>query len=278
MITDNTESDYLLAVEAHDKPGVPKGRVTHHRWDNSQIFSGSERDYWLYVPEQYKPSEPAAVMVFQDGGRFLGQYKEKLGYDLYITTVLDNLIHQNEIPIVIGIFINPGAYPAEPTADNIEDQPRQREYDTQDDRYACFLIEEILPHVNQQYPLSSDPNQHAIVGYSSGGMCAWNTAWQRPDTFRKVLSFCGSFTDVRGGDRCHSRVRKVPAKPIRIFLQSGSNDQNSKFGSWALANQSMASALDFSGYDYRFVFGNGGHDLKHAAKLLPDALRWLWRD
>lgn len=277
-LIDNANAEgYQPSSEALQRSSVPQGTVTSHHWHTSEVFPGSERNYWLYIPAQYNADVPIALMVFQDGGLFLGSKKASLGYDIHITTVLDNLIHQGAIPPVIGLFIDAGNYPRQVMPEEIADQPRQVEYDTQDDRYARFLTTEIMPHISQHYHLTDDPDQRAIAGYSSGGMCAWNVAWQQPDVFRKVLSFCGSFTDVRGGHHCHSLIRKSPAKPIRIFLQSGSDDQNSRYGNWALANQTMASALDFSGYDYRFVFGNGGHDLKHAAAILPDALRWLWR-
>ena len=274
FIIDNAEveEEYSPGPDSSIRDGVPKGEVTKYVWNQSEIFSGSERDYWIYVPKQYKPDEPAALMVFQDGGEFLDD-------EVMITTpVLDNLIHSKDIPVMIAVFVNPGSYPGEKMPSNIAYQPRQIEYDTQGDRYARLLLEEILPQVSKQYAISLEPEQRAIVGISSGAMAAWNVAWERPDQFRKVISFIGSFTDIHGGHNAAYRVRKEPAKPIRIFLQSGSNEHNLEFGDWELANKTMASALAFSNYDYRFVFGNGRHDWKHACAVFPDALRWLWRD
>ena len=271
-IIDNAETEYQPGPSSKVQPGVPQGVVTQCRWDNSNIYPGSERNYWVYVPAQYDPSVPAALMVFQDGGGFLND-------DLIVTTpVLDNLIHSGEIPVMIVIFIDPGEHLGEPVPVNIAHQTRQIEYDTQSDRYVRLLLEEIIPAVKEKYTLTDDPNQRAIAGMSSGAMAAWTAAWERPDEFRKVLSFVGSFTDVHGGHNTPSKVRKEPPKPIRVFLQSGSNDLNVEYGDWALANKTMASALAFANYDYRFVFGNGHHDWKHANAILPDALRWLWRD
>lgn len=272
MFIDNAEGEYQSGPESGFQVGVPRGSVTQHSWNDSVIYPGTERDYWVYVPAQYDLAVPAALMVFQDGGCFLN--------DEIISTVpvLDNLIHKGDIPVMIGIFVNPGHYPGKPIPDYIPDQPRQIEYDTQSDRYVSCLLDEIIPRVMQQYAITDAPDLHAICGFSSGGMAAWTAAWERPDAFRKVISFIGSFNDIHGGHNSPYLVRKTPPKPIRVFLQSGSNDHNLEFGDWALANQTMASALAFAGYDYKFVYGNGGHDLKHANAIFPDVLRWIWRE
>ena len=273
MIIDNAEGEYKLGPDSRVQPGVPQGTVNQYRWDNSVIYPGSERDFWIYVPAQYDPGVPAALMVFQDGGMiFLDEQR------MHTTTVLDNLIHRGDIPVIIAVFVNPGEHPGEPVPSQIAYQTRQLEYDTQSDRYARLLLEEILPTVKEKYNITDNPDQCAIAGVSSGAMAAWTVAWERSDCFQKVLSFVGSFADIHGGHNAASKVRKEPKKPIRIFLQGGSNDHNLVFGDWELANKTMASALAFSNYDYRFVFGNGGHDWKHGNALLPDALRWLWRE
>jgi enterochelin esterase-like enzyme len=221
-------------------------------------------------------------MVFQDGSSYLntnGSYQ--------VPTVFDNLIHKREMPVTIGIFIDPGDFAPKP-----DDKPRLRkdgkpdtsarnrsfEYDSLGDAYSRFLIDEILPQAAKKYNLTSDPEGRAICGASSGGICAWTVAWERPDLFRKVLSTIGSFTNLRGGHVYPALIRKTERKPIRVFLQDGSMDVDNEAGNWPLANQQMAAALKFSGYDYKFVFGDGGHTGKHGGAIFPEAVRWLWRD
>lgn len=262
--------DYQLGPDSMVQEGVPRGTVTQHRW-TSQIFPGTVRDYWVYVPAQYDPSRPACVMVFQDGGSYVkadGQFR--------VPVVFDNLIHKKEIPVIIGIFLNPGEFlPTE------SGQPARRnrsfEYDTLSDQYARFLLEEILPEVGKRYSLATDASRRAICGMSSGGICAWTVAWERPDAFSKVLSHIGSFTNIRGGHVYPALIRKTPPKPIRILLQDGADDLDNEHGNWPLANQQMAAALKFAKYDYQFVFGDGAHNGKHGGAVLPDSLRWLWR-
>jgi enterochelin esterase-like enzyme len=249
---------------------VPKGTVTEHEW-RSEIFPGTERAYWVYVPAQYTPDQPANVMVFQDGAAYVSEESS-----FRAPVVFDNLIHQGKIPVTIGIFINPGKFP--PTAADKEGlSNRSFEYDSLSDQYTRFLLEEILPAVAEKYSLTTDADGRGICGMSSGGICSLTVAWQRPDAFRKVLSHVGSFTDIRGGHVYPTLVRKTPPKPIRVFLQGGSNDLNVPSGNWPLANLEMAAALNFAGYDYRMEFGDGAHDGKHGGALLPESLVWLWR-
>ncbi|NQU09394.1 esterase family protein [bacterium] len=267
------DAAYVLGPDSQLQPGVPRGRVTQHRWETSRTFPGTVRDYWVYVPAQYDPAQPAGLMVFQDGGAFVaaaGTYR--------VPVVFDNLIHKGEIPLCIGLFVNPGSCPGQPVPEYLPDQPRQIEYDTLSDRYARFLLEEIIPELRKDYVLADDPDRWAIGGASSGAICAWTVAWERPGRFRKVLSIVGSFADIRGGHNYPSLIRKTkPPKPVRIFLQSGANDLDWEFGHWPLANQEMAAALKWAGYDHRFVFGTGTHSGKHGGAILPEALRWLWR-
>jgi enterochelin esterase family protein len=265
--------DYKLGPDSMEQPDVPKGKVTEHTW-KSEIFPGTERKYWIYVPAQYDEKKPACVMVFQDGG----SYQNPKG-DFRVPTVFDNLIHKKEMPVTIGIFINPGAVPST----NTGEKPRQNrsfEYDTLSDQYARFLEKEILPEVGKSYNLRKDAAGRAICGISSGGICAFTVAWERPDQFSKVLSHVGSFTNIRGGDVYPGLIRKTERspKPIRVFLQDGENDLDNLFGSWPLANRQMAAALKFAHYDYQFVMGDGKHSGKHGGSILPDSLRWLWRD
>lgn len=269
---DDPERDYVLGQDSQPQDGTPKGKITKYHWDNSRIYPGTVRDYWVYVPAQHDPAKPACLMVFQDGEGFI-----KGEGPFCVPTVFDNLIHKGELPITVGIFINPGACPGQPVPEYLPDRPRQIEYDTLSDRYARFLLEEIIPEAQKDYNFTDDPDQRAIGGMSSGAICAWTVAWECPDSFRKVLSVVGSFADIRGGHNYPSLVRKTPRKPIRIFLQSGENDLDWEYGSWPLANQEMAAALKFAGYDYKFVFGKGGHNGQHVGSILPDVLRWLWR-
>lgn len=263
-------AQYALGPDSERQPGVPQGKVTQYSW-TSKIFPGTVRDYWLYVPAQYKPERPAALMVFQDGGAFVrpdGPWR--------VPVVFDNLIHKGEMPVTIGVFINPGVLP--PIGPQAQARyNRSFEYDAISDRYARFLIEEILPEVAKNYAISSDPNDRAIAGSSSGGICAFTAAWHRPDAFRRVLSFIGSFTNLRGGHNYATLIRKMEPKPLRIFLQDGSNDLNIYAGSWWIANQDVAAALAYAGYESKFVTGTEGHNSRHGAAILPDALRWLWQ-
>jgi enterochelin esterase family protein len=241
-------------------------------WTNSTVYPGTVRDFWIYVPKQYKPESPACVMVFQDGWSYAnptGQFRAPI--------VFDNLIHKKEMPATIGIFVNPGTIPSSEPGGGPRNN-RSFEYDSLGDAYARFLLEEILPAIGKEYKLTDAADGRSIGGISSGAICAWTVAWERPDQFRKVLSHVGSFTNIRGGHVYPALLRKTERKPIRIFLQDGANDLDNLHGSWPLANQEMAAALKFSGYDHKFEFGDGGHNGKHGGALLPDSLRWLWRD
>jgi enterochelin esterase-like enzyme len=263
--------DYKLGPDSEEKADVPKGTVTKSTW-KSEIFPGTVRDYWVYVPAQYDEKKPAAVMVFQDGI----WYQDQKG-QFRVPIVFDNLIHKKEMPVTIGIFINPGKVPASEPSKNARDN-RSFEYDTLSDQYARFLEKEILPEVGKKCNLTKDPDQRAICGISSGGICAFTVAWERPDLFRKVLSHVGSFTNIRGGDVYPGRIRKTEHKPIRVFLQDGAGDLDNQHGNWPLANQQMALALKYAKYDYQFVYGEGGHNGKHGGAILPESLKWLWRD
>jgi enterochelin esterase family protein len=262
--------DYTLGPDSQRQPGVPQGKVTEHEWNQSQVFPGTERKYWVYVPAQYDGKKPACVMVFQDGQSYAkedGQFR--------VPIVFDNLIHQKKMPVTIGVFINPGVIPpAAPGA--MPRRNRSYEYDRLSPDYARFLLEEILPAVGKDYKLTDDPEGRAICGISSGGICAFTAAWERPDAFRRVLSHVGSFTNIQGGHVYPALIRKTEKKPIRVFLQDGSGDLDNMFGNWPLANQEMAAALKYAKYDYQFVYGDGGHNGKHGGAILPESLAWLW--
>ncbi len=262
--------DYQLGPDSQRQEGVPRGAVTKHRWETSNVFPGTVRDYWIYVPAQYQAATPAAVMVFQDGGSYVSEER-----DFRVPVVFDNLIHQGAMPVTIGVFINPGEYLA--GAGGKPRSNRSFEYDSLSDLYVRFLLEEILPEVGKQYNLRTDAAGRAIGGISSGGICAFTAAWERPDAFGKVLSHVGSFANIRGGHNYAALVRKSETKPLRVYLQDGGGDLDNAHGSWPLANQELAAALKFKGYDHQLVYGDGGHNGKHGGAVLPDALRWLWR-
>jgi len=264
--------EYKLGPDSQRREGVPRGTVTEYTFNDSRIFPGTERQYWVYVPAQYDAEKPACVMVFQDGKNYVnetGQFR--------VPVVFDNLIHAGDMPVTVGVFINPGVIPpAEPGG-----KPRRNrsfEYDSLGDRYARFLLDEILPEVEKKVNLSHDPEDRAICGISSGGICAWTVAWERPDAFGKVLSHVGSFTNIRGGHVYPALIRKTEPKPIRVFLQEGENDLDNLHGNWPLANRQMAAALKYAGYDYRFEMGTEGHNGKHGGAILPESLTWLWRE
>ena len=261
---------YQLGPDSTTQPSVPQGEVTKHVWKSEKIFPGTERDYWVYVPKQYDGKKPANLIVFQDGQNYLRN-------DVKAPTVLDNLIAKKEIPATIGLFIMPGKRSSTATSQEAKQQ-RSVEYDTMSDAYARFLLEEMIPELEKTYSITKDPAGRAIGGHSSGGICAFTVAWERPDAFRNVISHCGSYTNIRGGNAYPSLIRRTEKKPIRVFLQSGSKDLDNDRGNWPIANQDMASSLKFKGYDYQFVFGEGGHTLKQGGSLLPDTLRWIWRD
>ena len=264
--------DYVLGPDSVRHDGVPKGTVTGPIKWKSHVFEGTERNYWVYVPTQYKPEEPACVMIFQDGGSYAnekGQFRAPV--------VFDNLIHKKEMPVTVGIFVDPGTFPpAGPNGGGRSN--RSFEYDTVSNQYASFLEKELLPEVGKSVKLRTDAAGRAVCGISSGGICAFTAAWERPDLFSKVLSHVGSFTNIRGGDVYPGLIRKTEPKPIRVFLQDGSGDLDNLHGHWPLANQQMASALKYMGYDYQFVYGDGGHNGRQGGVILPDSLRWLWRN
>jgi enterochelin esterase family protein len=213
-------------------------------------------------------------MVFQDGHAYVGEK----GW-FRVPVVFDNLIARKEMPVTVGIFINPGHKAEElPKPGWSDKNNRSFEYDTLSPQYAQFLVDEILPEVGKTVKLTDNPDHRAICGISSGGICAFTAAWERPDVFRKVLSHVGSFTNIRRGHEYPALIRKTPPKPLRVFLQDGSKDLDNEHGNWPLANQQMAAALAYRKYDYKFVFGEGGHNDIHGGSILPDSLRWLWRD
>lgn len=260
---------YAHGPDSVRRPGVPTGLIEEHRLTDCRAYPGTERSYWVYLPRQYRESEPASLIIFQDGALYMDPEDQ-----IRVPIVLDNLIHNGEIPVMIAVFVDPGVFPD-------SEQPRNRnfEYDAFDDRYAGFVVDEIVPEVRSSYSITDDPDRWAIAGGSSGGNCALTAAWMRPDRFRRVMSFLGSFTQIPGGNPYPRLVRTTPSKPLRIFMQAATRDIgfNRSERNWLSENLQVAAALAERAYDFRLVLGDGGHDPNHCGAVLPDALRWLWR-
>lgn len=264
---------YPVDAASVEQVGVPKGEILKFTFESSKIFPGTRREVSVYVPVQYRPDKPACVYVNQDGI----QWKAP--------TVFDNLIQQKEMPITIGVFITPGQVKASNEETALDRYNRSFEYDGLGDAYARFVLEEILPEVEKRKTadgraiiLSKNGNDRAIGGSSSGAVCAFTAAWERPDAFSRVFSAIGTYVNLRGADRYPSLIRKYEPKPIRIFLQDGSNDLNIYAGDWWKANEMMARALSFSGYEVNYIWGEGGHNGQHGTAIFPQAMRWLWKD
>jgi len=264
--------DYKTGPLAEVNPNVPHGTVKKMEPWKSKIYEGTTRDWFIYVPAQYRPEQPACLMVFQDGHDYVnptGNWRAP--------TVFDNLIASGDMPVTIGVFINPGHDGKSELKSAWRSSNRSMEYDTLGDKYSRFLLEEIIPEVQKGYNLTSDPAGWAIGGASSGGICSFTVAWERPDKFGKVFSTIGSFTNIRGGNVYPYVIRVTEHKPIRIFIQDGKNDVDNQFGSWPLANEMMFASLKYMHYDVQFVQGDGQHNSKHGGSIFPDAMKWLWR-
>jgi enterochelin esterase family protein len=262
------DRQYHPCPDAYPAEDVPRGRVTAFRdWAGARVFPGTTRDLWIYTPAGFDPAGAApALAVFNDGGGYLDR-----GGPVRAAAVFDTLTHAGEMPPTVGVFVMPGKNPDNP-------QQRSFEYDSVTDLYVRFLLEDALPFVEAEIgcALTTDPQWRTICGISSGGICAFTAAWYRPDAFGRVISHCGSFTAIRGGHNYPFLIRSTPKKPIRVWMQSGANDADILYGSWPQANQAVAASLKFAGYDHRFVFGEGGHNLRHGGAVFGDTLRWLW--
>ncbi len=267
-------TEYPLTADSLPQEGVPKGDWIDGTYTSSAtnaVFPGATRSYSVYIPRQLDRSAPARLMVFQDG--------KGMGNTWKVPVVFDNLVHKKEIPALVGVFVSPGVVPAAST--NVLPRfNRSFEYDSMGDRYARFLIDEFLPWIEKTHDLrfTTDPAGRAIAGASSGAIAAFTVAWERPDAFSRVFSTIGTYVGLRGGNAYPVLIRKTEPKPLRVFLQDGSNDLDIYGGSWWVANQDMLSALQFTGYEVNHAWGDGGHDGKQGAAIFPDALRWLWKD
>lgn len=281
-----TDDVYRLGPDSAPHDDVPQGKIIGPLTLASQVFTNTTRHYWIYVPAQYQSNQPARLMIFQDGHAWLnpkGDYRTPF--------VFDNLIYRREMPVTLGVFINPGHTAQQPESsstnwgDNINN--RATEYNELNDDYTRMIIGELLPALEKDYNLSKNPDDRAIAGASSGAICAFTVAWQRPDQFRKVLSTIGSFTNIRGGHAYPELIRQSERKPIRIFLQDGLNDlRGTRRGKaeydpkwdWHAQNRLMVAALTEKGYDVNYCWGIGTHSGKQGGAMLPEMLRWLWRD
>jgi len=280
-----TDGFYKLGPDSLEQEGVPHGKMVGPLTVQCKVYPGTAHTYWVYVPAQYDKSKSAGLMIFNDGQAF----KNEKG-DIRAQNVMDNLIHRREIPVMIGVFINPGKTPEQPEPNPKEwgDRTTNRptEYNTPDDKYARVICDELLPVLYKEYNISKDPEQHAIGGASSGAIAAFMVAWERSDQFRKVISLIGSFVNLRGGHVYPERVLATDKKPIRVFFQDGRNDnrgvgRGGKYDpnrDWFQQNVRLVNALTKKGYEVNYVFGIGGHSTKQGGAILPDMMRWLWRD
>jgi len=264
---------YTIDSASVEHAGVPKGEILKFAFESSKIFPGTKRDYWVYVPAQYKPGQPACVYVNQDG----------IGWRAPV--VFDNLINSKEMPVTIGVFVSPGQVIATDRQAANDRFNRSFEYDGLGDNYARFILEELLPEVEKQKTsdgraihLSKNGNDRAIGGASSGAVCAFTAAWEKPNEFSRVFSAIGTYVGLRGAERYPTLVRKYETKPIRIFLQDGANDLNIYGGDWWKANETLERALTFAGYEVKHIWGEDGHNGNQGTSIFPDAMRWLWKD
>ena len=282
----NPNSQYRIGPDSLPQDGVPKGEIRGPFTLPSKVYPGTQHTYWVYVPAQNDSAVPASLMIFQDGQAF----KAEDG-DLRAQNVMDNLIYRREIPVMIGVFINPGRTPEQPEPNPREwgDRTTNRptEYNTPDDKYAKVITEELMPALYKEYNISKDPEQHGIGGASSGAIAAFAVAWERPNEFRKVLSIVGSFTNIRGGHVYSDRVLESPKKPIRIFLCDGRNDNRGQGRGgagydekrdWFFQNVKLMKALTQKGYDVNYSWGMNLHGQKFGGAIMPEMMRWLWRD
>jgi enterochelin esterase family protein len=281
----NPDAFYKLGPDSLAQDGVPKGQIRGPFKIDSKAYPGTFHTYWVYVPAQYDPGVPASLMIFNDGQAYMAPEG-----DARAQNVMDNLIYRREIPVMIGVFINPGHTPEQPEPNPSEwgDRTTNRptEYNTLDDRYARVICDELMPVLYKDYTISKDPDRHGIGGASSGAIAAFTVAWERPNEFHKVLSIVGSFVNLRGGHAYADIVRKSEKKPIRIYLQDGRNDnrgirQDGSYDEnrdWFFQNVRLMKALTEKGYDVNYSWGMNKHGQKMGGAILPDMMRWLWRD
>lgn len=272
----NFDVFYELGPDSLVRRGVPKGMVKGPFTLPSQVYPGVAHEYWVYVPAQYDGTTEVSLMVFNDGAT----YMQPDGYYRAVN-VLDNLIYRGELPVMMAAFIDPGKF----TKDGASN--RQAEYDPPNDRYSHVIVDELLPRLYADYRISRDPDRHGIAGWSSGAIAAFTVAWERPDQFHKVLSGIGTYVNLAGGHVYPEKVRASERKPIRIFMIDGRNDNRGVSASggaydqtrdWFYQNVRLKNALVAKGYDVNYVWGMGVHSHDMGGAMLPEMMRWLWRD
>ena len=266
-----TEVIYEYGPDSDIKDGVEPGTVEQVSIDASDQFPGTSRSVWVHRPAGYSPTRESAVMFFSDGWWYLDPDGDVRG-----GIVLDNLGAAGDVPQMIGVFVDPGVL----DVDGVITKNRNAEYDAFDDRYATFLVEEVLPRVEERFTISSDPMMRGICGGSSGGDAALTAAWMRPDAIGRVITFNASFAQMPGGNPYPTLIPQETRKPLRVLLHAAHRDLNWNAAdhNWFAENLETAAALARAGYDVRLVTGDGGHSPNHGGVLLPDALRWLWAD
>jgi enterochelin esterase-like enzyme len=260
--------------ESYPQPGVPQGKLSEPTMLESKMYAGLKARVWYYVPAQWDGKTPLPVQIWGDG-----QFYTATRPDAYrLLDTFDNLFAEKRIPLMANVFIEPGTAPQR----NI----RSIEYDTVDEKYGHYVLEEVLPEIEKHVPLRRDGYSRAMAGESSGGICSFNAAFLMPDQFSRVLSWIGSFAALQtsdkeptGGAAYPVLVRRTPKKNIRVWMQDGVEDQeNPRAGSWPLANIELANSLKLKGYDYHFSLGVGTHSQRQGSAELPQSLVWLWRD
>ena len=251
---------------------MPSGTVTEFEWNRSTAYPGTSRTFWAYVPVQYDAREPASLMVFQDGEYNLDPLEE-----VRATTVLDNLIHRGDLPVTIGVFVNPGAL-ADGEFPSAGGTASETPSTTRSTTATSPSSSRRIPEVTRHWSITEDPDRWGICGFSSGGNCALTAAWLRPDAFRRVICCLSSFTQMPGGNPYPALISQTPRKPLRIFMQAGHRDLgwNEREDNWLATNLRVAAALAEADYDFRLVLGDGGHNPNHGGVLMPDALRWVF--
>ena len=276
------DDPYQPCPEASPADDVPPGQIVSLKdWRLARTYPDTTRDIRFYLSAGVaEGASDLNLMIFNDGAGYLSR-----NGSVRAANVLDSLHARGELGDTLAIFINPGRpldVPATPETQAHRDQAdraRAIEYDSLRPDYGRFLIDEIIPLAEQTLSatVTQDPTRRMMIGISSGGIAAFTVAWHYSESFQRVLCHCGSFTNIMGGHNYPWLIRSTPRKPIRMFMQSGENDIDGLFGNWPLANKEVASALAFSGYDYRFEFGEGGHSLAHGGALFAESIRWLLR-
>ena len=251
--------------------------------------------WWLYVNPGIDERRGAPLMIWLDGGLFVGRSD---ALNVRMQTVTDNLTALGRMPPMVHLLLAPGTggtpqppqFPGEQQAGAM----RSLQYDTVSDAFNQYLRDDVLPLVERQVKLRQDGYSRGLTGQSSGGICAFKVAWFEPNRFSRVLSSIGSFTGLQwqpeehvdGGYIFPFLVHREPRRNLRVWLSDGRNDLDVdstgrndiyRAGSWPLANLQMAQALKANGYDFHFRLGTAYHNTAQWGLDLPESMTWLWR-